>query len=309
MEMPDFLGFWRRRLHRLYTPYLVTLCLCMVLVVVSYSTGISSPLVDRYPEPRPRWIAIDFLAHLGMLHGLHPILDRSGGNAPLWTLAREEYFYLMYFPLLWWRRQQGLGITLGCVLALGLFLPKLMALVLSPGSPWWWTVNTSSPVLWIQWCLGMVSAEAYHRVLTLPSWCGAPVLVFAWAGAALVGDHFGSLFSPLLWGMTFFTLINYCIARERANRWPRGKLFRWMSGVGVFSYSLYLIHYPIRAITKRLLGPFAETANSGLCLVNVLLISIAGYVAGILFFHAVERRFLPRSAAHDPTRVSAAARD
>src|SRR5438128_198415 len=51
-------SFWRRRLHRLYPPYFVALCASMALVVIAYLLGHETPLISRYPEPRPRWMAL-----------------------------------------------------------------------------------------------------------------------------------------------------------------------------------------------------------------------------------------------------------
>src|SRR5690606_30666061 len=95
-----FVAFWKRRFFRLYPTYLVVLCLSMLLVLGALILNPSVPLVQAYPEPRLSWIGLDFMAHLTMLHGLHPVFDRAGGNPVFWTLAREEYLYLLYFPLL-----------------------------------------------------------------------------------------------------------------------------------------------------------------------------------------------------------------
>ncbi|HEX2951894.1 MAG TPA: acyltransferase [Armatimonadota bacterium] len=115
----DFLGFWKRRLFRLYPPYFVMLCLCMAVIFLEILLGINSKAVTSYPHPRGLWAGIDFLMHALMLHGLSPRFDFSAGNDPFWSLAREEYFYLMYFALLSWRRAAGMLKALLVVLVLG----------------------------------------------------------------------------------------------------------------------------------------------------------------------------------------------
>jgi peptidoglycan/LPS O-acetylase OafA/YrhL len=288
----SFVGFWKRRLHRLYPPYAVVLCLSMSLVVVAYFVGKSVALVDSYPEPRPRWMLIDFVAHLGMLHGFHPILDKAGGNPPFWTLAREEYFYVMYFGLLMSRRYWGLVASFAGVVVAGLAFPLMMRAVISEGSSWWSIVTSSAIVLWVQWCFGMVAVEAHYGLLKLPRWCASGWLVPLWAASALVIDRYFVLFSPLLWGLTFFTLLNFCLKVERSNRWPKLTVIRWLSGVGLFSYSLYLVHNPVRAVVKQLLGSWAATSNPFAYCFFALLMAIAGYYSGKAFFSLVERRFL-----------------
>ena len=63
----------------------------------------------------------------------------------------------------------------------------------------------------------------------------------------------------------------------------------------IASYSLYLVHNPVRAITKRLLGQIAETSDPVLFLINASLMALTGYFAGKLFFALVEKRFLSQS--------------
>jgi peptidoglycan/LPS O-acetylase OafA/YrhL len=94
-----FVAFWRRRLWRLYPTYVVALAGSIALLLLMWATGSGEELLARYPEPRPWWIAADFGSHALMLHGVQPLFDQGAGNPPLWTLAREEYLYLMY-PIL-----------------------------------------------------------------------------------------------------------------------------------------------------------------------------------------------------------------
>jgi peptidoglycan/LPS O-acetylase OafA/YrhL len=288
----DFGNFWKRRLFRLYPPYFVALCLTMSLVAVAYVVGINLPLMDVYPEPRPQWMLADFVAHLFMLHGLHPVFDMAGGNGVYWTLAREEYFYIMYWGLLASRLRWGTHRSLFGVLALGLVFPYVMALVIPLESSWWGIVNRSAIVLWIQWCLGLLAVEAYCGLVKLPRWCSWGWLVPVWMAAAVFSEHHAPPLNPFLWGMSFFTLLNYCVGLERGGQWPHHALFAWFSKVGVFSYSLYLVHNPVRALVKRALGPLAVTNTQGRFWFTVIVLTVAGYYAGRIFFFLVERRFL-----------------
>jgi len=299
----DFAGFWKRRIHRLYPPYFFMLLISTALLVTGVLLGRQTAMVTRYPNPKGPWIAWDFASHVFMLHGFHPLFDLGGGNPPFWTLAREEYFYALYFLLLAWRRPRGVaGAVLG-PLVLGIAFPAAVAplLLRVPGGEEWWTlVRTSAFALWIQWVLGLLAVEGYFGLVRLPRWCSWGWLVPVWGALALVAErHFPATLpavvpslSPALWGMTFFTLLNFCVGLERAGRWPRTRLVAWLTRAGIFSYSLYLVHVPARAILKQLLGPLAATRSAVVYLLVAALLAVCGYYAGKIYFLLVERRFL-----------------
>jgi peptidoglycan/LPS O-acetylase OafA/YrhL len=288
----DFGDFWRRRLRRLYPPYFVMLCFSMGLVVAAYLLGRDTPLLAIYPEPRPAWIAFDFGLHALMLHGFDPVYDRAGGNPPFWTLAREEYFYLMYFALLAWRKRWGLAVSTAVVLVVGVaFTTALRPFI--PDEPLWIAfVYSSAIALWIQWTLGMVAAEAYVGLFKLPRWCSNGLLVPVWAAVAALSEYGPDVLAAPLWGMTFFTLLNWCVRVEVEGRWPKWRIVAWLANVGIFSYSLYLIHNPVRAVLKQMLGPVKNTESAVVFLAVAALLVVASYVAAAVFFRLVERRFL-----------------
>jgi len=149
----------------------------------------------------------------------------------------------------------------------------------------------------VQWCLGMVAVESYCGIIRLPNWCSDPWMVPVWGISAILGGATVPALTPFLWGMTFFTLLNACVCREKTNLWKRGVFKAWLARVGLFSYSLYLVHNPARYLVKRLLGPLAETSNSIIYLLNASLMALVGYYSGKLFFKLVEERFLLRNAS------------
>lgn len=305
----DFLDFWRRRIRRLYPPYLVALTLCMLVILASLLTGFQFKQATNYPEPRLAWWGIDYVAHALMLHGLSARLDSAGGNGAFWTLAREEYFYLMYFLLLAWRRRWGTVKTVALSVALGIAVPYLAAWalrVLAGGASWWellwYPVNaTNSAIkLWMQWTLGFLAIEAYFGLVTLPRWCYWFWLCPVGLLLAYLIPH--TLAHTLCTGFASFVLINWCVSREQAGRWGRGPLLRWLARVGLFSYSMYLVHMPALAF----FGKLEQMARAHLHLalsLPYLLACFAFFVAATYwtakcFFLLVERWFLntPTSA-------------
>lgn len=294
----DFLPFWKRRMYRLYPSYLVVLCASMLLVVVAYLLHRDVPTVNLYPQPRPRWMAMDFVAHLLMLHGLHPVFDEGGGNGVYWTLAREEYFYLLYFGLMMVRRRWGAIPAVVSTLVVGLAFPLLMRVVLPSGSPYWSVVNNSALVLWIQWSLGLLAAEAYVGIIRVPRIFSTGWTVPLWAGAAYGSACFRLPLTPLLWGLVFFTALNACVAAETQGRWSSDRFTTWLGGVGIFSYSLYLVHNPVRMVVNQLFSHIPAPSGGLLFLGLAGVIAAAGFGVSLAFFALVERRFLVYKPAH-----------
>jgi len=289
----SWFDFWKRRIYRLYPPYFAALLLSLSLVVVAYLLHRDVSLVSSYPSPKGRWIAIDFAAHALMLHGLLPSLDKMGGNPPFWTLAREEYLYALYAVLLLMRRRWGLNVSVYAVAATGLVFPLLFLFFLPHQSAWWETVTSSPVVLWIEWSVGMVAVEAYVGLIQLPAVAYWPWMAFVWGGCAkyLEVKNYVTV-SPIFWALCFVTLLNYCVRREQRGRWLTGRLAAWLTTVGAFSYSLYLVHYPVRALAKQALGPLNRTSNPWLYLANAMFMALAGYWAAKAMFNLVEKRFL-----------------
>lgn len=290
-DQVDFLDFWKRRIHRLYPPYFIVLCLSMLLVYGAYRLGLDIPLVTKYPHPRVHWMLYDFALHTLMLHGLSPTFDTAGGNMVLWSLAREEYFYVMYFLLIFWRRLWGLQVSIAIVLVLG----AVTNLSFATSAQWAAFVARSAIVLWFQWTLGMVAVEAHYGIVKLPGWCSSGYVAILLAAAAVLSRYYFLVMAPFVGGMAFFTLLNFCVKLEQAGRWPTHAVVAWLTRVGVFSYSLYLVHNPIRGILKQLLRPYSNTTNPILFWVVGAILGLGGYWGGKLFFLVVERRFLNSS--------------
>lgn len=286
----NFFKFWKRRIHRLYPPYFVVLCLSMLMVYGAYKLGVQTSLGDKYPSPETHWMAYDFFLHITMLHGFSPMFDTAGGNNVLWSLAREEYFYFLYFPLMFFRRRSNVWITTGTVLCFGLLTNYVAYGFVN--AEWQAFVARSATVLWFQWCLGMISVEAYYGLTRIPRWLSSLPLSAIWFTLAVFCRYRYAVLAPFLGGMAFFSLLNYCVQLEDTGFWPRWKIVHWFTGVGVFSYSLYLVHNPVRAVANQILHRFIKTNNEIGFWGIALFLGIVCYWAAKLFFYVVERHFL-----------------
>lgn len=281
----SFAAFWKRRIWRLYPTYLVVLAGSIGLLFVMLVTGNGEATLARYAEPRWRTIALDGVWHVFMLHGLHPIYDQGAGNPPLWTLAREEYLYLMYPAILLLRHRLGWQAFALLLAALTVAIELSAPLFVTPVLASW--LATSAPALWIQWYLGSVAADAYRGRVQVPT-----VFRQVWWVPLWLAAGYALPFSTIWLALAYFTLVNACVGVEAEGRWPRTSAAAAITGVGLWSYSLYLIHHPVQtvglAVTLRLL----PGDGVGLFVTRALLLMAVSCVAGRVLFGLVERHFV-----------------
>ena len=152
-----FVPFWKRRIFRLYPPYLIALALYLLWTAVNSGVEIN------------RFFVWDMTLHLLMLHNFDSHTVYSV-NSVFWTLAIEEQLYLAYFLLLYIRRRWGWKWTLiACaaarvgwlVLCVGLQRAGLVEI----------PVPESAASHWFTWALGALSVEAMVGLVVLPRWC------------------------------------------------------------------------------------------------------------------------------------------
>jgi peptidoglycan/LPS O-acetylase OafA/YrhL len=284
--------FFKRRFSRLYPAYFVALCGTMLLLLAAYVTGKGAYTLSTYGEHPLRAMAIDFGMHASLLHGLHPSFWKSGGNAVYWTLALECFFYLLYIPLIAFRRRTGAFTTLFAVCAMGLIVGTTAELLIPRNNPWNEWFRGSVMTLWCQWVMGVVIAEAYFGIIKLPKWTTSILVSAAVFAVGLYCEFNLPVLSPLAWGVSFAVLLNWCLKVDVAGKWPTDRVMNWLVGTGVFSYSLYLVNLPVRSTTRYLLPGLTKTTNFGRYMIVATLIAVAGYWAAKLFFWCVERHCL-----------------
>ena len=299
----EFGSFWRRRIRRLYPPYLIAFALFLLMAALSVGINLT------------HFFVYDVVMHLLMLHNLDPKACYSI-NGVFWTLAIEEQLYLAYFLLLFLRTRWGWGPTLIiCAMArVGWYFF---------GHAVWVTTGFGLPVPegaashWFTWALGALAVEAAVGLIQLPKWCrnlwiGGLAIVLAstisvllpvWQKDTPLHDIAWILMHPI-WGVGFFILVNYAVQAERswlarlpnpgviANRVRRivPRLVAVTASIGVFSYSLYLTHELVIMQSWRFVTPRLPPMLNTLLIVVPATVAFAG-----LFFTFCEKPYMRKA--------------
>ncbi|MGH2906342.1 MAG: acyltransferase family protein [Solirubrobacterales bacterium] len=310
----DQRAFWRRRFTRLYPSYLVA---AIIAAAVAGAAG----AIDH---PVTAWSSGD--AHLPWAAAWASQALVLGANivpVPVlfisWTIALEFQLYGAYAVVaatvrrfdpvkivLW-----ALAITLAWRLASQLVVTSVSASGFLPSgrSPLESRfLYSQMPARCFEWFLGLLAVEAFVGNVRLPRWTGKLVIPAALLLAigvferhplgalSLNGHHFmlsDVAFDPLV-GLAFFVLINWFVAREDAplltRRW-NGRPLRFAAFLGLFSYSIYLVHETVFVAWRTWLGWHSPAA--------IVVEAIVAVFVSWLFYLAVERHFLKRGRRID----------
>ncbi|HZR83675.1 MAG TPA: acyltransferase [Candidatus Binatia bacterium] len=236
---PAWGPFFRRRFWRLYPPYVAAIALAVVLALVATGTLPVS------------WPAVVCQALL--LHTLHPATF-DGVNPPAWTLGVEAQLYLAYPVVLWLivrrRAWRALAVALAVTMAYRLFL-NFDPMPAPFGGVAWEFV----PARWFEWVLGAVVAEWVAGNAPMPAiarrWWAAAIVLAAAISIEWHTWHYGlyAIKEPL-YGIAFALVLVVALDRARraggADRVASTRIGRYLAGVGIWSYSLYLVHRPIQ---------------------------------------------------------------
>lgn len=199
------------------------------------------------------------------------IVPVPGSNSPLWSLANECWYYLL-FPILWgaWYRRHGRARFLLPVVGLGLI--------------YWLPVTITQ--YFVIWLLG--SAVMMVRYFSLPLWSAC--VLFA---VGLLISRFQFISNSLL--SDLWVALGVALLIQSMQRHP----FRMVGaklhkGLADFSYSLYLCHLPLlllitAGLSKLLVSPIRAQPSFG-SYVQLLAVMVLIYLFSYMLAWMVEFR-------------------
>lgn len=293
--------YFRRRLTRLYPAYFGAVVFSLVMLGLT------------------EWLRLDVLGRHGLSIQAGNVIEQTlryltfthtlkaetftGYNGPLYTMAIEFQFYLLYpFVLLAFRQIGPVGtllVTTGISVAASVWViilndPGIMRVVLD-----------SAVVRWPEWIVGCLMAEWLVRWRS--TGVGAPLATktFAWLGvgtfvvATLIQIKSG--ISPnLLWTAS---IAPFVVLFLQGAAIPTSAGFVRLCWLGTISYSIYLIHMPILRFFAVILTP--QPADLGINLLIYATVALPLVLSfSYLLFKFLEEPFL--MARFAPLRVRAA---
>ena len=240
--------FYLRRILRLYPPLLVTLAVAYGLVFAGRLGGEAT------------WAGL--MAQLFYFANMYQLFIAGDNSVPhgtgiLWSLSVEEHFYLVY-PLLFLGlvriRSAGVAVFL-LVLCCVIVLLWRWHLVLSPGfvtSRTYYATDTRFDSILFGCILAFLRRESWREPpasrMSLGQWGLFSAGVAGMAVSLFYrGDVFRETLRYTMQGVSLMPIFHYAIAYAKSPVF-KPLNFATVRRTGVYSYSLYLIHFVVFAV-------------------------------------------------------------
>ncbi len=293
---PTLWEFAKKRCRRILPPYYVTLILFSVVPLTQawlHHTGSDAHYTLN-------WLFL----HALMLHNTRPDYVLSV-NGSLWSLALEFQLYIL-FPVLVeaYRRFNARGVVLAVLLVCTAYRFFLVRGHYLPDDGYGYVLAYSVFGRGFEFAVGMFAAllvARRHAEQKSPErWVDGLLLVAITLLAILDGrhGHFQTL-TDAMWGLLFAALLLAGSRSEtRLHRALSHPLLVWL---GLFSYSVYLIHLPMVMV----LGTYGHARFSNTAQVLFMLLFVAPLMVGLgyLFHLLFERPFMNVPRDTDARRV------
>ena len=297
--------FIRRRARRILPPYYAALALTLLLIMTVPQLQTRSGV--RWDMALPAFRPGVLLSHVLLLHNLHPNwIPRI--NTPMWSLAIEWQIYFLFalvlLPL--WRRF-GFTSSLATAFLLG-YLPHFLL-------PVTWNYDWTSTWYIALFGMGMAAAVCFYWEKAQPfAAVGLVVSSLVLLAMVKLGTGWWNSHRPIADLMVGSSCASFLIlATASALSGRPWKFLRWLESkplqkLGVFSYSLYLVHFPILSLLHAGLRAVFTNSGSGFILTLSLLFLIGvplSLLVGYGFHLVFERPFVGQTAGKTHSSGSA----
>lgn len=255
------LFFLKKRVRRIYPPFWISLIFAFLVVPLLLHQTFS---------------VADILSSATLTYSL---FDLQAPQVVYWTLVNEQQFYLiMTILILPIFKQHRVWLILASSVV-------SMTYMLGIVSNWW--VNSTIVSHWFEFLLGILVYFILWRKVSL--WYSLPVF--------FVLVITGLTINYRTQAASLFALVILCVYPLRV-RISSTRLFQVIKPLGVISYSLYLVHLLVFALSDAVLQNILVPGSLGLYLSGI----IFSLMGGVLFYWFFERPFLS-NRQHKQTTV------
>jgi len=278
-----------RRAKRILPPYYASLAI--FLLAIWLIPVMNQPSGTAWDSKIPvTWGG--FLSHLFVVHNVSDDWIYQI-NGPAWSIATEwQIYFLMPLVLLPLWRRIGPWWTTAVAIALGFAISRFI-----PGvwAAHYWFIGL--------FAMGMLAAYLAIRGSRFrPGW---PALIFfaaaiGWLYVDPDGAENRNQYSETLIGIAIALGLMWLAQGSLAGKrtWLHNVLeARFLVWVGLWSYSLYLIHSPLLGLSNLLLLPLGLSTSAQLVLMLGVALPLSGALAYV-FHLLVERHFMTSHQKH-----------
>ena len=264
--------YFRKRFCRVMPPLIVSIVLMYLLYELApyYFTSGSNEFINELNLPR-KGLYFDFRQILGavlFLNGFFTITPNS--NGPLWSLSYEVWLYVLFFAIYYAiNKNQKMWLVFGLVLYAKLIFSDTTGQYYFFKYSLIWLLGAGCRLVFQYDYVGLIRFTWLIKLFFL-----AALLTTLLVGYRYIEVRMKMDISPfnLCVGVTFFSyLLLGGGKKNRSNDYPF--TFHWVKSAADFSYTLYLVHFPVYlfafGIAQQRLGPSYFILPCGVYLLTI----------------------------------------